>query len=343
MKKTLAMGLGLMIGGSVLVLALAQKPSTDPVIVRASGNTPAKDVPKVLSTDIATERKILQIKAQEREQAVKKSDAQIKALLDAQEYAKQLAIQKANSDQPVTDLVVQARPEAVALSQSQVQQSANVTAPQMAQDKQATQVQLQQDKQQKEQAQKQQKEKERREKEQKEKEKEQKQKEQKKAHTVQSGDTLIRLSRQYGVPVSVLAEANGMSRNDALPRGKTLVIPSKKEAERLEQTAKQRAQSEQQKKAADERLKQARQSAKKQGVNEHYAVQVALSSNQESADRLVKKYQQAGYQARTKKDARGIRVIIPEQSKEAAQALKDKLRYDPDVDSQGAWVLQVKP
>lgn len=352
MKKTLVMGLGLMIGGSVLVLALAKKPAADPVTVQVSTQTPTRPSAQVLSDDIATERKILALKTQEREEAVKKSDEQIKVLLDAQESAKALALKKANSDKPVTDLVVETRPEAIALTAPNVSATTetpnvNVTAPQRTDQKEQQEKarQEQKAKEQQEKAQKEKQDKERQEKERQEKtqkEKEQKEK-QPAAHTVQAGDSLIRLSRRYNVPVSALAEANGMSRNDALPRGKKLVIPTKEQSARLEQTAKERKQKQEQQKAVDERLRQARQIAKKQGINEHYAVQLALSSNQESAERLAKKYQQAGYQARTKKDAKGIRVVIPERSKEAALALKEKLNHDPSVESRGAWVLQIEP
>lgn len=341
MKKTLVMGLGLMVGGAVLVLALAQQPSPSAVVAHQAPNKAVTtDEVLPLNADIATERKILQIKTQEREQAVKRSDEQIRLLVEAQNSAKALAIQKANADQPVTDLVVQARPDAIALTNDRPSTVSSQVATQLTPVDNQPNTQKQQNTQRKNEQEvlERQKQKEQR-------DKEQKEKEQKspKSHTVQAGDTLIRLSRRYDVPVSVLAEANGMGREDALPRGKTLKIPTQKEAERLKQTAAQRERSEQQQKAADERLKAARQAAKRKGVNEHYAVQVALSSSQESAERLVKQYQQAGYKAHTKQDARGIRVVIPERSREAALALKDKINHDPNVDSRGAWVLQVKP
>lgn len=44
-------------------------------------------------------------------------------------------------------------------------------------------------------------------------------------HTVRSGDTLWQISRKYGVSVSALANANGMSENATLPLGKKLTIP----------------------------------------------------------------------------------------------------------------------
>lgn len=47
-------------------------------------------------------------------------------------------------------------------------------------------------------------------------------------HTVQSGDTLGHLARQYGVSVDDIAKANGMGKDDNLPAGKTLKIPAKK-------------------------------------------------------------------------------------------------------------------
>ncbi len=46
-------------------------------------------------------------------------------------------------------------------------------------------------------------------------------------YTVAKGDTLFSLGRKFGVSPFAIAEANGLSKNKALPRGKTLSIPMK--------------------------------------------------------------------------------------------------------------------
>ena len=46
-------------------------------------------------------------------------------------------------------------------------------------------------------------------------------------YTVAKGDTLFSLGRKYSVSPFAIAEANGLSKNKALPLGKTLTIPAK--------------------------------------------------------------------------------------------------------------------
>jgi peptidoglycan endopeptidase LytE len=45
------------------------------------------------------------------------------------------------------------------------------------------------------------------------------------SHTVAKGDSLWKLSRKYGVPVSAIKAANGMT-NDTIQLGKTIKIPA---------------------------------------------------------------------------------------------------------------------
>ncbi len=342
MKKSLIMGLGLMVGGAVLVLALARQPDNFAVESAPNATEAVVVAPAMpLTTDIATERKILEAKNQEREQAAKRSDAEVRALLEEQAAAKNLAIQKAKNEAPATNLVVQARPEAVALTEQARQEtappqqiSAPVQTPPAPTQPVPTAVKAQASKDKE-----------------KDKAKEPAKKDDKddktakqtpKTYKVQAGDNLIRLSRRYDVPVSALAEANNMQRNDALRRGQSIKIPSAKEVARLSAAAKEREEKAAQQKALDTRLAQARKTAKSQGINDNYAVQVALSSNRQSAQKLVEQYKSAGYNARLHEDARGIRVVIPERSREAAVALKNKVNHDAQVDSRGAWVLQLK-
>lgn len=170
-------------------------------------------------------------------------------------------------------------------------------------------------------------------------------------YVVQTGDTLIRLSKEYNIPVSAIAEANNMGRHDPLQRGRTIKLPTAKEVKELQAAAAKREQerlakvaAEQKREAINERLAEARREAKKQGINDNYAVQVALATDQAKADEVANGYKKAGYsKVRTVKEARGVRVIVgTERSKEAAIALKDKINNDPSVKADGAWVIQSK-
>lgn len=194
--------------------------------------------------------------------------------------------------------------------------------------------------------------KERQEKEKQEKAKqEQKPKTAPRTYVVQTGDTLIRLSKEYNIPVSAIAEANNMGRHDPLQRGRTIKLPTAKEVKELQAAAAKREQerlakvaAEQKREAINERLAEARREAKKQGINDNYAVQVALATDQAKADEVANRYKKAGYsKVRTVKEARGVRVIVgTERSKEAAIALKDKINNDLSVRADGAWVIQSK-
>lgn len=169
-----------------------------------------------------------------------------------------------------------------------------------------------------------------------------------KTYVVQSGDSLIRLSRQYGIPVSAIAELNGMGRNDSLHRGRTIKLPSPKDVKYLEAKALEREKQQAEKQAQEQkrkdinaRLVDARREAKRLGVNDGYVVQVALATDQAKADEIVKQYKKAGYAVSTVKEARGVRVIVgSERSKEAAIILKEKINNDPSVSANGAWVLK---
>src|SRR5512138_2467010 len=53
-------------------------------------------------------------------------------------------------------------------------------------------------------------------------------------HVVAAGQTLFRIGRAYGVPVSVLLEANGLTSANALRIGQRLVIPGARHIVRVE-------------------------------------------------------------------------------------------------------------
>lgn len=157
------------------------------------------------------------------------------------------------------------------------------------------------------------------------------------------GDGLIKLSRQYGVPVSALAEANNMGRHDPLPLGKTIKIPSKAQVARLEREAKEREAQKAAAASADKRLKEARQKGSDGDSNARYGVQVSLADNQAKADELAKRYRNAGYKVSTSQTSRGVRVLVgSEKNQDAATALRDKIKNDSRVDGSGAWVKRVQ-
>ena len=159
-------------------------------------------------------------------------------------------------------------------------------------------------------------------------------------YTVKRGDGLIKLARQYNVPVAALAQANDISSSTSLQVGQELTIPSRKQIERLEREAAAAKKSADAKREAQQNLREARQEVKETDAKGSFGVQVALASNQASADDVAKKFRAAGYQVKTSATSRGVRVVVgPERGKVAALALKDKINTDSQVDTSGAWVL----
>ncbi|MEN2752317.1 LysM peptidoglycan-binding domain-containing protein [Psychrobacter sp. FBL11] len=159
-------------------------------------------------------------------------------------------------------------------------------------------------------------------------------------YTVKRGDGLIKLARQYNVPVEALAQANDISSSTSLQVGQELTIPSRKQVERLEREAAAAKKSADAKREAQQKLREARKEVRETDAKGSFGVQVALASNQSSADEVAKKFKAAGYQVKTSVTSRGVRVIVgPERGKVAALALKDKINTDSQVDTSGAWVL----
>ena len=170
-------------------------------------------------------------------------------------------------------------------------------------------------------------------------------------YKVQSGDGLIKLAREYNVPVAALAQANNTSPSASLQLGQTITIPSRKQVQRLEREAEEaeKARAAEQAKAeksakdrreAQQKLREARKEVKETDAKGSFGVQVSLASNQAKADEVAKKFKAAGYDVKTSATSRGVRVVVgPERGKIAALALKDKVNSDPKVDTTGAWVL----
>ncbi|HCN16530.1 MAG: LysM peptidoglycan-binding domain-containing protein [Psychrobacter sp.] len=174
-------------------------------------------------------------------------------------------------------------------------------------------------------------------------------------YQVKRGDGLIKLARQYNMPVEVLAQANNISPSTSLQLGQNITIPSRDQVQRLEREAAAAEQAREEKRQREEalakksadakrdaqqKLSEARKEARETDAKGSFGVQVALADNQAKADALAKKLQAAGYQVKTSPTSRGVRVIVgPERGKVAALALKDKINSDPKVNTTNAWVL----
>ena len=377
-SKQLLLGLSLILGGGVILYAVNQGQNNTVKDVQAIKTAPqtidtaanhddgvARPTVEPLTVDMATEDKLLSVKQQVREARTLAQERQAMALIEAQEKAQQLALDKASAEQkalatatPADALTVEIRPEAIAVAKAQAEQE---RLEKLAKEKELKAKQEQQKRKKDEKAKadklKTQKEQEEKKVQQEEKTKTEKQKKEpaKKAydetpqktnngqHKVVRGDGLIKLSRQYGVPVSALAQANNMGRDDPLPLGKTIKIPSKTQVARLERDAKERKAQKIATERAEKRLKEARQRGSDGNVNARYGVQVSLANNQTKADELAKKYRDAGYTVSTSQTSRGVRVLVgSEKNQDAAAALRDKIKNDSRVDGSGAWVKRVQ-
>lgn len=377
-SKQLLLGLSLILGGGVILYAVNQGQNNTVKDVQAIKTAPqtidtaanhddgvARPTVEPLTVDMATEDKLLSVKQQVREARTLAQERQAMALIEAQEKAQQLALDKASAEQkalatatPADALTVEIRPEAIAVAQAQAEQE---RLEKLAKEKELKAKQEQQKRKKDEKAKadklKTQKEQEEKKVQQEEQTKTEKQKKEpaKKAydetpqktnngqHKVVRGDGLIKLSRQYGVPVSALAQANNMGRDDPLPLGKTIKIPSKTQVARLERDAKERKAQKIATERAEKRLKEARQRGSDGNGNARYGVQVSLANNQTKADELAKKYRDAGYMVSTSQTSRGVRVLVGlEKNQDAAAALRDKIKNDSRVDGSGAWVKRVQ-
>lgn len=392
-SKQLLLGLSLVLGGGVILYAVNQGQGDTPEAQTVNDNAQADKVPTVpddgvarptiepLTVDMATESKLLTAKQEAREARTLAQEKEAMALLEAQEKAQQLAIDKATAEQkaqnqenkPTDSLTVETRPEAIAAAKAErerlekiakdkadkekqekaqkAKEQEKTDQDKKAQSEKAKVDKAKEDKLAKERAEKAQADKLKADKEKADKEKSEKAKNQTKEpqtakngeHKVVRGDGLIKLSRQYGIPVSVLAEANNMGRNDPLPLGKTIKIPSKSQVARLEREAREKEAKKEAAATADKRLQEARQKGGDGDGNARYGVQVSLADNQAKADELAKKYRDAGYQVSTSQTSRGVRVLVgSEKNQDAARALRDKIRNDGRVDGSGAWVKRTQ-
>ena len=396
------LGIGMIIGGSVMLYAMVQQIGTNdntaaaPAIVETSAEEQQAVTP--LTTDIETEKKLLAQKQKERALRVAEQEKRAEQFLAEQESAEAKALAKARAEnqryidnatpKAYEEEAIQETPTTSDTPAVQTQQdtvtptstSANAVSNdsrieeekrRAAEAKRAAEQEQQRAAQQKAEAEAREKAAAKEQAERKAAEQraaEQKAAEQRAAekkaaeqkaqaakseppsspseYKVKSGDGLIKLARRYNVPVEALAQANNTSPSATLQLGQTITIPSRKQIQRLEREAAEAERKREQEKAqaqakrdAQQRLVEARREAKQTDAKGSFGVQVSLASDQAGADRVAKKFKDAGYQVTTSKTSRGVRVVVgPERGKVAALALKDKINNDPKVDTSGAWV-----
>lgn len=390
------LGIGMIIGGSVMLYAMVQQigdsDQPEPISAMVDKSSSEQESPQPLTTDIETEKRILAQKQKERAARVAEQEKRAKEFLTEQEVAEAEALAKARAESQqyvdnsapatdettntestkdvTTDLTVQPRTESQ--STTDTTKSSKAEKQKAAQEQQEAQRQaaIKEQAAAKKLAES---------KKQAEAEKLAKAKKQAEAqaaaerkreaaeaakseppkspseYQIKKGDGLIKLARQYNMPVEVLAQANNLSPSAALQLGQSITIPSSKQVQRLEREAaaaeqareKKRQQEEalakksaDAKREAQQKLSEARKEVKETDAKGSFGVQVALANDQAKADELAKKFRAAGYQVKTSATSRGVRVVVgPERGKVAALALKDKINSDPKVNTTSAWVL----
>ena len=374
------LGIGMIIGGSVMLYAMAQQisDSNKPNVPSALIDQPNSelDASQPLTTDIETEKRILAQKQKERAARVAEQEMRARQFLTEQEAAEAEALAKARAESqqyvagntPETEYSDTSESSETAAPQSNDDSSTNASNETAASDNTREQQQAAQAKQdaQKQAALKAQAAAEKAAKEKKDAEAKRQAEAKKQAdaqamaeknkkaeeaakkeppkspsdYQVKRGDGLIKLARQYNMPVDVLAQANNLSPSAALKVGQNITIPSRTQVQRLEREAAAAEKSAKAKREAQQKLSEARKEAKETDAKGSFGVQVALANDQGKADELAKKLQAAGYQVKTSPTSRGVRVIVgPERGKVAALALKDKINSDPQLNATEAWVL----
>ena len=369
------LGIGMILGGSVMLYAMVQQigESNQPQPTSAMIEKPATEQESLqpLTTDIETEKRILAQKQKERaarvaeqerraqefltEQEVAEAEALAKARAENQQYVKNIAAtnEQSESSEDVKDTETSVKSKEVQDAEKLVKAADD--AVNAAKVKKQVEDEQQQAKAKQEKAaaeklaeSKKEAEAKRQANAQAAAEKEKKAAEAAKNeppkspsdYQVKKGDGLIKLARQYNMPVEVLAQANNISPSTSLQLGQNITIPSRNQVQRLEREAAAAEKAAEAKRDAQQKLLEARQEVKETDAKGSFGVQVALADNQAKADTLAKKFREAGYQVKTSPTSRGVRVIVgPERGKVAALALKDKINSDSNVDTNGAWVL----
>lgn len=270
------LGIGMIIGGSVMLYAMVQQigdsNKTKPASTMIEKQSPAQESPQPLTTDIETEKRILAQKQKERAARVAEQERRAQQFLSEQEAAEAQALAKARAESqqylastaPAKDKEAEDSngAETDTLTATKSRTDSNNTATTTEKDNSAREqkkaAQAQQEAQRqavlKEQAaakklaeskkaaeaKKQAEVKKQAEAEKKQKAAEVAKNEAPKSPTdyqVKKGDGLIKLARQHNMPVEVLAQANNLSPSTSLQLGQNITIPSRQQVDRLAREA----------------------------------------------------------------------------------------------------------
>ena len=270
------LGIGMIIGGSVMLYAMVQQigdsNKTKPASTMIEKQSPAQESPQPLTTDIETEKRILAQKQKERAARVAEQERRAQQFLSEQEAAEAQALAKARAESqqylastaPAKDKEAEDSngAETDTLTATKSRTDSNNTATTTYNDNSAREqkkaAQAQQEAQRqavlKEQAaakklaeskkaaeaKKQAEVKKQAEAEKKQKAAEVAKNEAPKSPTdyqVKKGDGLIKLARQHNMPVEVLAQANNLSPSTSLQLGQNITIPSRQQVDRLAREA----------------------------------------------------------------------------------------------------------
>ncbi|WP_288727048.1 LysM peptidoglycan-binding domain-containing protein [uncultured Psychrobacter sp.] len=263
------LGIGMIIGGSVMLYAMVQQigdsNKTKPASAMVEKQSPAQESPQPLTTDIETEKRILAQKQKERAARVAEQERRAQQFLSEQEAAEAQALAKARAESqqylastaPAKDKEAEESKDAetdtamATKSSTNSNNTATTTENDNSAREQKKAAQAQQEAQRqavlKEQAaaKKLAESKKAEVKKQAEAEKKQKAAEIAKNeapksptdYQVKKGDGLIKLARQHNMPVEVLAQANNLSPSTSLQLGQNITIPSRQQVDRLAREA----------------------------------------------------------------------------------------------------------
>ena len=275
------LGIGMIIGGSVMLYAMVQQISEDknsaPTAVVVDQPNEDQLTPQPLTTDIDTEKRILAQKQKERAARVAEQERRAQQFTTEQQNAEAQALAKsraenqqymensapAKSTEQMDETSDTESTLATPLTQSTTADNDSKTTQQIAADNKRLEERRQQEraKQQAEAAAK---------KAALEKQEQialQKRQAAQQAsaakndiktptggYQVKQGDGLIKLARQHNMPVEVLAKANNLSTSTSLQLGQTLTIPSRSQVQRLEREAAAAVQAREDKRKKEEAL-----------------------------------------------------------------------------------------
>jgi cell division septation protein DedD len=73
-------------------------------------------------------------------------------------------------------------------------------------------------------------------------------------------------------------------------------------------------------------------------------VQVAIAASKDNADEIVAGLRAKGYKVKTSQTSKGVRVMVgPEKGRAAADALRNQVAKDPNLNAHNAWVIDWQP